>query len=908
VSQAEYNASGSVNKTINPRDKATMFEHDVLDRVVKTVNALGFSSRQAYGPDGEVTLSVNARGAETRFHFDRLGRLDETTNPLGGKVKKSFDEVGNLVRVEDEEHHAWAFAYDLLGRRIRETDPNGGTTHYTFNALELVKVRHADGSEWQYNHDPASGPLTSRVLRDRTGAIEDVESFSYNVLGNRTRAENGAVKVTSTFDIMQREVKRTTLWKKTSAVRELAFSWDALGRRQAMSDSHGRVTRYSYDKLSRPVKIAVNEPNPRSTSVADAYFKREYAFAWDPNSNLTQVDYPNGTRTRRVFDDIDRLTTLVHERVTGPNTAETLASWEIKRDENGNPVKVTREGGEVWSFEHDPLDRLVQAHLPRELVARLRAKDPAKGNEKDEDGDRDEDDCADRLLARSGSGNVTYKFDAAGNRTEENIGGRVISSTFNAANEMLTRGTMRFGYDPRGNQIDKVYKSGRRDVFGYSVAGKLASFSTGHGNKPDKLKDVERYFSGPGGDRVLVEDVQGGQLTHALWMNSRPIEEWHEVGHGAGKKDKGEFFTRDLGGQLLETAKYTRRAGRSKHECEDEDWDDWDADEDRRGGDRDEGPRKSKLNHVRWAHGDFLGSTALVTNHCGRVLDRLQAGPFGEMLEGNYARVKFGFTGHRLEARTGHWSAVHRSLDPRAGRWTQRDPIGFRGGLNPYRYVGDAPFSSVDPLGLLALLFYGGSRAPRSWETDPHLGMNQIKASLAGIPRIGSIHLLHPDDDVERGSQLVKSVPASEPVFLVGHSNGALAALQVADQFGGDVFIGRGPGGSELVPKPCQRKIKVLATIDPPSALSWLLPSVHSSVARSLNFIENTDESELNFGRPLWKGFLRGVSLSIDNPAQTKYTERLFTDLGAAAHTALDNDARVHSDIVDAIRAGALAP
>jgi RHS repeat-associated protein len=58
------------------------------------------------------------------------------------------------------------------------------------------------------------------------------------------------------------------------------------------------------------------------------------------------------------------------------------------------------------------------------------------------------------------------------------------------------------------------------------------------------------------------------------------------------------------------------------------------------------------------------------------------------------------FPGQYYQAETGLSQNMARDYDPQIGRYIESDPIGLRGGLNTYGYVGSKPVSAIDPTGL----------------------------------------------------------------------------------------------------------------------------------------------------------------------------------------------------------------
>lgn len=74
---------------------------------------------------------------------------------------------------------------------------------------------------------------------------------------------------------------------------------------------------------------------------------------------------------------------------------------------------------------------------------------------------------------------------------------------------------------------------------------------------------------------------------------------------------------------------------------------------------------------------------------------------WGNKIGGNGTIPQYGYTGREPDE-TGLIYYRARYYDPTIGRFTQRDPVGLRGGVNQYGYVGGNPVNFTDPMGLLA--------------------------------------------------------------------------------------------------------------------------------------------------------------------------------------------------------------
>ena len=113
---------------------------------------------------------------------------------------------------------------------------------------------------------------------------------------------------------------------------------------------------------------------------------------------------------------------------------------------------------------------------------------------------------------------------------------------------------------------------------------------------------------------------------------------------------------------------------------------------------------------VHYLHTDHLGAVVKASDADRKLVWDVERRPFGQR-EIKIAQIEMplGLPGQYFDDESGNYYNYFRDYDPSTGRYLQSDPIGLRGGMNTYAYVGGNPLFWIDPFGLINLQLPGTS-------------------------------------------------------------------------------------------------------------------------------------------------------------------------------------------------------
>ena len=248
-----YRLDGTEETLTFADGRTVKYEFDALKRLARIEDWLGITriDRDAVGRIIEVT---EHDGAHTTYEWDERGRCIRLAYPDGGMAQYGYDTSGRLAHSSLGDTQ---IAYDYFDNgQLRSRTFNGGThTDFEYDAAGRVSslAHHRDGKEiarFAYEYDACA--RKSRITEKFADGPESDFAFKYDPRGSLQKVlRNGSLMQSFEYDVFGNRSKMTANGQKTE------YSYDTLNRLQ-WSASNGEKHTYTYDRRGNLTGEAVN--------------------------------------------------------------------------------------------------------------------------------------------------------------------------------------------------------------------------------------------------------------------------------------------------------------------------------------------------------------------------------------------------------------------------------------------------------------------------------------------------------------------------------------------------------------------------------------------------------------------------------------------------------------------------
>ncbi len=398
TSTKTYDGIGRVTTSSVPdvggATRTTSFTYDAADNLLSTTDPLSHVTTNAYDELGRLKSVTDPLGNISYTAYDGMDNRVKTKDPKGNVTSFAFSPNNWLITVNDPAGGVTSYQYDKAGNRTQQTDANGHVTLYSYDELNRLKEEKVDAGGGSFLLDRSyTYDKTGHVLADTTGdgtvtntydgdynltAVTDRKgntfSYTYDANGNQLTAKDNGANKTVTFTYSSRSELATS---NDATGGNESYTYDGTGNLSQRQDSisgQNFTTSYAYT------------PRDQLQSVIKGADATSYTF--DPAGDLATKTYGNGVTSSYSYDADSRLTGL---QATKGGT--TLQSYSQTYDANSNITSLTEPAG-TDSYTYDALNRETSENL-------------------------------------AAYGNITYGYDAAGNRLSKTqpaqTGGPVLS-------------------------------------------------------------------------------------------------------------------------------------------------------------------------------------------------------------------------------------------------------------------------------------------------------------------------------------------------------------------------------------------------------------------------------------------------------------------------------------------------
>lgn len=497
-----YYLSGQVKTVTDPRGN------------VEGADPAKYTTRYTYDDANRVTSVTDPRGNTTAYAYDKTGNLRQVTDAKSRTTVYDYDDAGRLTTVTDPAGKTTLVGYDKAGRALSVTDRTGATTTYTYdkagNQTALVTPRgNAEGATetdytWTIGYDKAGNRKTVTDPLGKTTAftwdadnrplevtdpLNHTRRATYNDNGNLTKLYDGLNQITVqlAYDDGNRLISSGPRSDELTT-----YEYDDDGNLTAQVTPEGERTSYGYD--GDGLRTSMVDARGNVTGADPAEYT--WTFGYDQAGHPTTVTDPLGNKQSAGYDTAGNVTSITDAR-----DKATLYEY----DELNRPVKVTAPDGGITNLGYNTAGY---------LTSRTDANTHTTTYGRDAEG---------RLTALTNplAETVTYDYDPDGNRHQvTNARGQTITTTFDARNlptaVAYSDGTpgVSVTYDDASRPTGVTDATGTRTLT-YNDDNQVESITAPGASKPF------RYLYNTDGTLKYRYDPQGDDIAYTYDKNNR---------------------------------------------------------------------------------------------------------------------------------------------------------------------------------------------------------------------------------------------------------------------------------------------------------------------------------------------------------------------------------------------------